>query len=125
MSVEELFPMQNITREEIIFYVIEGVSSFIGVGAAVAALQLENITIVSIIFYSEILYAVFCQWLYFNDTSNFETYGLWIGLVLIIVSLSLSMIIKQRNTGRNQENVSINTKSNGYGAIDLSVPNEI
>ena len=79
------------------------VFAFIAIGGVTRALQLEKMIIVSIILYSEVVFAAIFQVVFLHDTTNFDTYGLWIGIFCVMISTLCIMYKKNKQQIKHEE----------------------
>eukprot|EP01084_Bolivina_argentea_P067428 122799_1 len=95
IQMSELIKL-DLTFNEWIIFVLISVIAFISISAVTRALQLEKLIIVCVILYSEVAFGTLFQFIFLNDNTNFNTYGLWIGILCIIGSTCL-ILYKQTN----------------------------
>ena len=101
IPMDDLIELNNITLFEWFVFIGISFAAFIAIGGIVHAFQLENVIIISIILYSEVAFGTLFQFILLNDTTNFDTFGLWIGIILVILSTSTIMYRKE-NENKNK-----------------------
>ena len=114
----------DLSMSEWLLFAAIAIVAFVAIGGITRALQLESVIIVSIILYSEVAFGIIFQWLLLNDTTNFDTFGLWLGLLLVMLSTFLIMYRQNRtkqadvNYCTELNDLSMERKKESYGSVD-------
>eukprot|EP01084_Bolivina_argentea_P076912 139432_1 len=105
IPMNELMNFHLTTIEWVLFIAIS-IFAFFAIGGITRALQLETVVIVSIVLYSEVAFGTVFQFVFLHDTTNFDTWGLWIGLGAILVSTFFIMYRKNKQKEKMESNQS-------------------
>lgn len=100
IPIRNLFDFTDQSPLEWTVFIAISLSAFCVVGGVTRALQLDSTINVNIVMYSQIGFAILFQYLLLNDTSNFDTIGLWLGLCVVIGSTLLIEYRRERVSGR-------------------------
>lgn len=112
VPLAELIVFQLSSIEWVLFVAIS-VFAFIAIGGVTRALQLETIIVVSVILYSEVAFGTLFQAVFLHDTTNFNTFGLWIGILAVMISTFCIMYRKNKQQKMDEERKE-------FGSIDLN-----